>query len=92
MTTTLILVIAVLIVILIGVTKAALNERKEKNQYKTQLESKNKTIAYLYNHSEEISAINAEANKLEGKINNAKTDEEIADIINSVINNNNSKL
>ena len=77
------------LIITISVLKKQVSENKKlKEESKVQQQN----IIYLYKHAQEISEITSEANKLEGKINNAKTDEEIIDIINSVINNNNSKL
>ena len=77
------------LIIKISVLKKQSDENKKLRE---ETENQQKNIIYLYKHAQEIAEITSEANKLEGKINNAKTDEEIIDVINSVINNNNSKL
>jgi Tfp pilus assembly protein PilO len=76
-------------IITISVLKKQVSENKK---LKKEIKVQQQNSIYLYKHAQEISEITSEANKLEGKINNAKTDEEIIDIINSVISNNNSKL
>jgi hypothetical protein len=49
-------------------------------------------MAYLVQHAEEIAEIESDQSKVQEEIHNAKTDEEVADIINAIININNAKL
>ena len=49
-------------------------------------------IAYLMKHTEEIQKIKNEADKISEKINGAKTDEEISDIVSAIISANNDRL
>ena len=93
---TVILILIAIIFCLIAaliITISVLKKQSDENKkLREETENQQKNIIYLYKHAQEIAEITSEANKLEGKINNAKTDEEIIDVINSVINNNNSKL
>lgn len=84
-----ILCLIAVIFIIISVLKKQVSKNKKLEE---ELKSQQQNTIYLFKHAQEISEITSEANKLEGKINNAKTDEEIIDVINSVISNNNSKL
>lgn len=86
------IVITVLVFILIAVVKIALKERKEKLAYKSEAERKTNTIDYLYKHFEEVEKIKAEENKTEQELKDAKTDEEVLDIVRAVANRNNDKL
>jgi predicted amino acid-binding ACT domain protein len=49
-------------------------------------------MAYLVKHTEEIAKIEQSEDQLQEEIRNAKSDEEVADIINAIININNAKL
>ena len=49
-------------------------------------------IAYLMKHTEEIQKIKNEADKISEKINGAKTDEEISDIVSAIISANNDRV
>ena len=86
------IVIAVLVFILIGVVKVALDERKQKLAYKSEADRKSNTIDYLYKHFEELEKIKADGEKLEREIEDAETDEEVLDILSAVANRNNDKL
>ena len=59
-----------------------------------QIENENlqQNIAYLMKHTEEIQKIKNEADKISEKINGAKTDEEISDIVGAIISANNDRL
>ena len=57
-----------------------------------EIKSLKSDIAYLVKHIEEISRIKNEADKISDKINGAKTDEEVADIVSVIINANNDRV
>ena len=59
-----------------------------------QIENENlqQNIAYLMKHTEEIQKIKNEADKISEKINGAKTDEEISDIVSAIISANNDRV
>lgn len=86
---TIILIIIVVIDLLIGVIWVEYKQIKKLKQRKKELESSyrdaQRNIALLVKHQKEIAEIKtAEGQKLE-EIAEAKTDEEIFDIVNSVI-------
>ncbi|MBR3197093.1 MAG: hypothetical protein IKF66_01180 [Methanobrevibacter sp.] len=65
---------------------------RKKRELEKEIEKKNISIAYLFKHAEEIAKLNSEKAKLEKEVENAKTDEEIAAIVDVVVTANNSKL
>lgn len=69
-----------------------LKQIKERKNLLKEIENLKKNLAYMTKHLQELAEIDKERKKIDGDINNAKTDEEICDIINSIINVNNSKL
>lgn len=95
-TLTIILVILAVIVTLIGIIWAEHKQIKSLKESQKALEASyreaQRNISYLVKHQKEIAEIKtAEGEKLE-QIAEAKTDEEIFNIVNSVIAGNNSKL
>jgi cell division protein FtsB len=71
------------------------DNKKLKNQieaYKMETESLHKNIAYLMKNAEDIAKIKKEADKISDKINGAKTDEEISDIVSAIISANNDRV
>ena len=88
----LIIIIIALIAIIIGVINAALNQKKKAKDLEGIIELKNKTIAYLYQNAKEIAEINADKDKKQEELSNAKTDEEVADIVTTIINANNDRV
>lgn len=95
-TLTIILVILAVIVTLIGIIWAEHKQIKSLKERQKALEASyreaQRNISYLVKHQKEIAEIKtAEGEKL-AQIAEAKTDEEIFNIVNSVIAGNNSKL
>lgn len=71
------------------------DNKKLKNQieaYKTETESLQKNIAYLMKNAEDVAKIKKEADKISDKINGAKTNEEISDIVSAIISANNDRV
>lgn len=87
---------AALLVILIAVVYVAIKDRKRTQDEIKRLEGEvvkqKQNLAYLVQHSQEIAKIANDKDKVQEEIQNAKSDEEVADIINAIININNSKL
>ena len=85
-----------LFVILAFVVYAAIKSLRKKDQEIKHLEGEvqkqKQNMAYLVKHGQEIADIEKEQDKIQEEIKNAKSDEEVADIINAIININNSKL
>ena len=95
-TTTIIIDLFVLLLIF-GACLSSLwkDNKKLKNQieaYKTETESLQKNIAYLMKNAEDVAKIKKEADKISDKINGAKTDEEISDIVSAIISANNDRV
>ena len=57
-----------------------------------ELTKQKQNMAYLVKHTEEIAEIEKSEDQVQEEIRNAKSDEEVADIINAIININNAKL
>lgn len=95
-TFTIILAVALVIFILISVCCVLGKRNKLQAQRMQCLEDEIKglqsNITYLVNHIEEVSRIKNEADKISEKINGAKTDEEVANIISVIIDANNDRL
>ena len=90
------IVCAALLVMLISAVYAAIKTFQKKTQEIKHLEGEvqkqKENMAYLVKHAEEIAEIKKDQDKIQEEIQNAKSDEEVADIINAIININNSKL
>ena len=68
-------------------------ELKQKVEaFQIETENLQQNIAYLMKHTEEITKIKNEAEKISEKINGAKSDEEISDIVSAIISANNDRL
>lgn len=90
------LVIAALAVMLAGAVYAAVRKaqkaRAERIRYENEIAGLKKNIAHLVRHAEELAEIRHSQKETESALQEAKTDEEIADIISAVINLNNDRL
>ncbi len=90
------LVCFALLVALIGAGYAALKQFKAKDDeirhLKGEIQKQRENMAYLVKHAQELAEIEKDQDKLQEEIQNAKSDDEVADIINAIININNSKL
>lgn len=93
---TIILAEAVLILILIFAIRSLSQKNKNTKQkldgYIIENENLQQNIAYLVKHTEEIQKIQKQANEISNKINGAKTDEEISDIVSAIISANNDRV
>lgn len=89
-------VCAALLLITVFVAYVAIKTVKDKNKelkhLKGELQKQKENMAYLVKHAEEIAKIESNEDQVQEEIRNAKSDEEVADIINAIINVNNSKL
>lgn len=85
----LLLIIAVLLISVILTAKIAMDEKNKINELNEEIKDKQKSIAYLYRHARELAKLRAENDKKKEELENAKTDEEIAVIVASVIADNN---
>jgi Tfp pilus assembly protein PilO len=69
--------------------KKLLTRNKE---LRIELEKQKRNSAYLATHAAEMARIERSSNALKKEIQGAKSDEEIADIINAVIDSNNKRV
>ena len=85
-----------IILILSAVVQELWKRNKELKQkveaFQIENENLQQNIAYLMKHTEEIQKIKNEAEKISEKINGAKSDEEISDIVSAIISANNDRL
>ena len=90
------LVALAFLVIAIAVTYTCLKTLKKKNReissLKNELNKQKAVTVELYKHAAEIANIEKQKDETTSKINEAKTDEEIINIINSVIDANNNRV
>ena len=92
LTLILILIILLVSIALVIFVKKYIKQVKENKALEDEIKKKNESISYLYLHAEEIMKLNDEKDKIENEINNAESNEEIADIISAIVTANNSKL
>ena len=85
-------VVLVLILVLVIISKTLSSLKKENKRLEGELEQAKTNIAYLYRNAQEIAKIEKDEKKVAEEIKNAKTDEEIFDIVNAVIASNNSRV
>jgi len=85
-------VIVVLILVLVIIYKTLSSVRKENKRLEGELEQAKTNIAYLYRNAKEIAKIEKDEKKVSEEIKNAKSDEEIFDIVNTVIAANNARV
>lgn len=87
---------AALLLILIFAVYAGIKIFQKKNQkiksMEAELTKQKKNMAYLVKHTEEIAQIEKSEDQVQEEIRNAKSDEEVADIINAIININNARV
>lgn len=89
---TFIITIGILAVIIIAMAKVCRGLQEENTKLKDETTQQKVTIVEMYHHAEELAQIQQDKSDVNKKINEAKTDEEITGIINSIIHINNDKL
>ena len=91
---TIIVTLLILLVITVEIAVEFVKRNKKLKRDVSELENaiadKNKSIAYLLKHTEELANIQAYENDVKHKLEEAKSDEEISDIVGSIISVNNS--
>jgi len=85
-------IIIILILVLVIISKSLSSLKKENKRLEGELEQAKTNIAYLYRNAKEIAKIEKDEKKVAEEIKNAKSDEEIFDIVNTVIAANNSRV
>ena len=85
-------IILLLFIVVIITLKIIFKQNKDKKALEEKLKSEQDNILYLYKHAEEIAEIEKDRSKTDREIGEAKSDEEVLDIINSVIAVNNGRV
>lgn len=88
----LVAIIAVLTVAVIICIHIIKKQSEEKKRLKNDIETQQSNILWMYRHASEIAEIDKDRKVHDKKIGEAKTDEEIFAIINTVINSNNDRV
>ena len=95
-TFTIILTLATVLLIAIAVCVELAKRNKAQTKkiegLQDEIKGLQSNVAYLVNHIEEVDRIKKEADKISDKIEGAKTDEEVSDIIDAIINANNDRV
>ena len=86
------LVIVLMLAIEVAVELGKRNKKLKKDvlELENAIAEKSKSIVYLVKHAEELANIQAYENDVKQKLEEAKSDEEISDIVGSIISVNNS--
>lgn len=85
-------IILALIAVIIIMFLSLKSDKKKIKELSESIEAQQRNILYLYRHAEEVAEIEKDKNAVEGKIKEAKSDEEVLNIINTIISVNNDKL
>lgn len=86
------IIILILVIVLYFTALVCKQLQAENFQLKEKTEAQQKTIADLLRHAEEVSRISQDKGKVQEKIENAKTDEELVNIANAIIDANNASM
>lgn len=84
--------IVVLIVIVVFMSKMFRSLQEEKNRLEVELSKQKSNVVYLYRNAQEIAKIAKSEKKMSEEIKDAKTDEEIFNVVNTILNLNNSRV
>lgn len=84
--------LTVFCVCILVLSKIGMLYYKKFKEAQKELEKQKRNSAYLATHAAEIARIERSSKELKREVKNAKTDTEIADIINAVIDSNNKRL
>lgn len=82
----------VLICIIVFVSRICRKLQAEKTALEVELQALKANLAFMVRHAEELAQIKKDQKTTDQKIAEAKTDEEIIDIINAVIASNNDRV
>lgn len=85
-------IILALVAVIVIMFLSLKSDKKKIKELSESIEAQQRNILYLYRHAEEVAEIEKDKNAVEGKIKEAKSDEEVLNIINTIISINNDKL
>lgn len=92
LTLTFAIAFAVILLLLFFALKYIVSEKNKNKKLQEELEAQQKNLISLYKHAEEIAAIEKDKSKTDQKIEEAKSDEEVLDIINTIVSINNNRV
>ena len=72
--------------------KGYFKEKKKNKKLETDIENHKKNLIYIIRHSQELADIETARSKVDKDIKEAKSDEEVINIINTIIDTNNNRL
>ena len=88
----LLVLILALFCIIFSMTECIKNQKKENQNLKKQNSQLKQNIAYLVKHAQEIAQIEKEKEKTFHRIEEARSDEEISEIVNVIVALNNDRV
>lgn len=91
-TVSLIIIIICLCAFLYGIIRKAIIQKKEIILLKEEISAEKEKTGYLMKHIDEIAKIKNDEISISQKIEGAKTDEEISNIVSAIISANNSRV
>ena len=86
------IIILILVIVLYFTALVCKQLQAENFQLKEKTEAQQKTIANLLRYAEEVASISQDKGTVQEKIENAKTDEELVNIANAIIDANNASM
>ena len=92
LTLTFIIAFVIVLLLLIVISKYLIKEKKETKKLQEELATQQQNIITLYKHAEEIAEIEKDKNRTDRVIEEAKSDEEVLDIINTIVAVNNGRV
>lgn len=92
LTLTLFIAIVILFLILFIVANKSVNDKKQIKKLEEQIICEQEKIGYLMRHLDELARIKKDEKTINEKIEGAKTDEEVADIVTAIILANNERV
>ncbi len=72
--------------------KAVVKTKKENKTLKGAMENQKKNLIYIVRHSQELADIASSRSKVDKELSEAKSDEEVVNIINTIIDTNNNRV
>ena len=72
--------------------KAYFKSKKKIKELEQMIENQKKNLIYIVRHSQELAEIDKSRSKVDKEISEAKSDEEVINIINTIIDINNNRL
>lgn len=85
-------VIALLVAAVFVLAKTVRKKNREIKELSESVKRQNRSIGFLLKHSSELAEINRRKDELIKKIQESKSDEEVADIVSGIIELNNGRL